>query len=370
MWMTLLGHNKNKVSKGLDKNRPELIQHFDALRFTHAFPGTKQKRPIKSPLSLVKDIDKQVYDVALCKSPILIKNSAPAFAIDWKEYDVEQTLFCWPYVKQELRVRTAIESEKRRARENQLFAYEMVVPENDLAWYAHLDLSDVSPKTDRPKVVAQLQSLLAQGVTGLGKTKVYTHIELLPEKTIKSTKNYNFEIKPKEGVWIVTLQTPALLCNPYDLNVVPGISQADNLNQAYLNVWQQLSDSSLKLERKRFFATQSLAGGFYLWKRFQQTQAYQPYLLTDAGSVFVLSPQKGKEQDAQECLEKWCINGLPVPEWAIKEYNLSEKPEEQWSNCPYIPQNGYGEIAVNLPIHWTHIPPKNKVELIHEEKNV
>ena len=369
MWIALLGGKTNQVNEGLDKNRPELIRHFDALRFTHAFPSTQQQtRPVIPPLSLVKDtIDKEVYDIALCEGPVLIKERAPEFAVDWKKHSDVEERFGWPSIKQELRVRTAIESEKRRARENQLFAYEMVVPENDLAWYAHLDLSAVL-ETDRPKVVEQLQSLLAQGVTGLGKTKAYTHIELLPEKTVKLPNNSHFEIALKEGVWIVTLQTPALLCNPHELNA----SQVDNLKQAYSNVWHQLSGGSLQLSMERFFATQSLAGGFYLWKRFQKTQTYQPYLLTDAGSVFVLSPQKGKEQHAQECIEKWCLNGLPVPKWAIKEYKLSDKPEEQWSNCPYIPQNGYGEIAVNLPIHWDRNPQnkKVKVELIHQEKNV
>jgi hypothetical protein len=393
MWLALMGSDKDKVPQvhhKLDKKRPELCRYFDVLRFTHAFPGTQQTRPVKPPLSLVK-VGKHVYDVALCEGPVLIQDEAPTFAVDWKDSSDVQTPFGWPFLKQALRVRTAIKSEIRRADENQLFAYEVVIPDNEVAWYARLDLSDV-PETDRPQVIQQLRSLLTPGVTGLGKTKAYTHIDLLPEPTIQAPKDHESQINPIEGVWIVTLQTPALLCNPYELNVaqkeqshraknsfwknwckktskndeVHEVNQADKLKQAYLNVWHQLSGDTLNLER--FFASQSLAGGFYLWKRFQPAEAYQPYFLTDAGSVFVLRPQPGKEKEAQTCIEKWVKNGLPVPKWAITEYLLSEKPEEQWSSCPYIPQNGYGEIAVNLSAHWTKKPQAENFELIHLEE--
>jgi len=381
MWITLMGDKEDRVTESLDPSRSQLCQHFDKLRFTHAFPGKQEKRPVKTPLSLVK-VAKQIYDVALCEGPVLIKDMAPEFAIDWKDSSDVQKMFGWPDVKQELRVRTAIEAEKRRALENQLFAYEMIIPENDVAWYASLDLADV-PATERPKVVEDLQSLLAQGVTGLGKTKAYTCIELA-EPTIP--KAHQSSLEPKDDVWILTLQTPALLCDPNELTTQqsqnqqkaksslwslfskktpPPENEAAKLNRAYAKVWQQLSDGKLQLER--FFATQSLAGGYYLWKRFQKTMPYQPYLLTDAGSVFVLKPI-GNVADAQEIIKKWLECGLPLPSWAIERYQLGEeKPEyKYWSLCPYIRHNGYGEIAVNLKIHRDKKPHAGEFELIQQ----
>ena len=195
-------------------------------------------------------------------------------------------------------------------------------------------------------------------------------------------------------MWIVTLQTPALLCNPNELiaqeeqsknkpksklafwlskpspeksNIV---NQADKLKQAYNKVWRQLSNDKLELER--FFATQSLAGGYYLWKRFQashksqdEDKLYQPYLLTDAGSVFVLKAT-GDITDAQEVIDGWFKRGLSLPDWTI-ESKLDKKEYEYWKYCPYIRHNGYGEIAVNSLVYKKLKDGDEEVELIEEE---
>ena len=384
LWTTLLGKENAIVDKDLDSERQELCNYFDKIRMTHAFPGYQQIRPIKNPLSLVKVGSKKyerLYDVVLCKEPGLIThlykdekseatNSAPDFSIDWKnstfyeetdngefhKRDVK-TEMGWRDVKRELRVRTKINSEKRRSEDEQLFAYEMVVPTDDIAWYGRLDLSDV-PEDKRPQVVEQLQSLVAQGLIGLSKTKAYAQIELLPSNSILPCHTSNLDMR--DGVWILTLQTPALLCNPDSLMATKN-SPHDTLHQAYATVFEAMSDNSLELVR--FFATQSLAGGFYLWKRFQTSYNYQPYLLTNEGSVFVLQPKP--ESTAKKFIEKWAKTGLPLPIWAIEKYKRGNKDGNHWSNCPYIPQNGYGEIAVNLSIHWDR-HPKEKFVSIHE----
>ena len=222
-----------------------------------------------------------------------------------------------------------------------------------------MDLSAV-PKEEREAVIKQLQALVAKGITGLGKNKTYARMELLPSKTIQCSQESDPN-KSKNGYWIITLQTPALLCNPKFLKG-PVLNKAGALFNAYADTWDSLSknadnpDSTGCLELVRFFATQSLAGGLYLWKRFQNTQKnepqneqpYQPYLLTDVGSVFVLRSTDASEI-AQQKIKEWFEHGLPLPDWAKKEYLSDDKPD--WSSCPYLPQNGYGEIAVNLPIH-------------------
>ncbi|MFQ5741493.1 MAG: hypothetical protein ACE5JX_21050, partial [Acidobacteriota bacterium] len=76
---------------------------------------------------------------------------------------------------------------------------------------------------------------------------------------------------------------------------------------------------------------------------------YAPYLLTTSGSVFVL--RETKEVVRSE-LEKWLRGGLPLPGWAVKRYG------DSWRTCPFVRENGFGEIALNLPCHTQSKPVK------------
>lgn len=355
VWTTLLGRKQEaSVDDKLDPNRPELCHYFEQLRITHAFPSTDSKRPLQRSLSVVK-AGEHFYDIALCQSAGLIHQEAPAFAVDWKgkDYGKAEQIFQFGQaaVKRELRVHTAINSDKLRAEEGQLFAYNMIVPDDKIKWYARLDLTAV-PESERPQVLEQLQTLIAQGLTGLSKTKTYVQIQILPANHIPPRQPSNPTLR--DGVWILTLQTPALLCDP---TLLTNNTSDNALHQAYAQVFAEMSEQSLELVR--FFATQSLAGGEYLWKRFQYPQ-YQPYLLSDASSVFVLTPKPDKTETAQDYIEQWLQTGLPVPDWAIKKYQRHDKPGNHWQNCPYLPQNGYGEIAVNLALHWEKQAKKEK----------
>jgi hypothetical protein len=401
MWRSLLGGDKAaaaKIDRNFDAERPELGQYFNQIHLTHAFPGAQSVRPILQPLSFVK-ADDSFYDVALCDGAGLIKGEAPAFSVDWKGKDYAEAgkLFAWADVKRELRVRTAINSETRRSADEQLFAYEMIVPTEKLAWYARLDLSDIEDESARPKVIEQFQSLIAYGLTGIGRTKAYAQVDLQANR-ISPKLASNLDMRD-DGVWILSLQTPALLCNPDRLTAPENPvsnerqsisyfkrlinflfsrqatsdsdsdsdsgSQHNALHQAYAQVFKDLSDN--KLELVRFFATQSLAGGFYLWRRFQSPNNYQPYLLTEAGSVFVLRARAGEEDKVKDLIEIWAKKGLPLPNWAVEKYQRAGNPGDFWSNCPYIPQNGYGEVAVNLGIHWEKNPKDNFVPIYEEE---
>jgi len=345
-WKRLLGcSGETKINEKLDSTRPELGRYFDDLRITHAFPGKDRVRPVQYSLSWVK-VGDSFCDVASYEMTDWIANHAmaPAFAVDWKGKDYAKVKQCfgWPEVERELRIRTAVDAETRRTKDEQLFAYEMVVPTKEKVeeWYAHLDLSAV-PELDRAKVVEQLHSLIAEGLVGLGKTKAYARLQLLNAGNIRShCPSY---LQGPE--WIVTLQTPALLCSPEGLTDADGDRPAALL-KAYRDTFASLSKGSLVLQR--FFATQSLAGGKYLWKRFKYSDSYEPLLLTNAGSVFVLHPQTGKEKEAQQCIENWFNTGLPVTKWVVDQYSLGEKPASYWQKCPYIPQHGFGEIAVNV----------------------
>lgn len=341
-WLALLGKSPNgAIEAGTDPSRAELCRHFDKVRFTHAFPAEKGtlSRPVTAPLSLV-NADQRIYDVARSSGPVLLKDKAGEwaaleFAVDWKSKTIAEVQmdFGWADPDRELRVRTAIDSNRRKAKDENLFAYEKIVP-HKTDWLCHIDLDGV-PQADKAKVEDQLRGLLANGLRAVGKTKVQVAVEVQP--TVSPAK-YVSQSKARDGIWIVTLQTPALLCDQ------EAILQT-NLHDAYQQVWAQLSGDAIQLVR--FFARQSLAGGRYLWNRFQAGKEYSPWLLTDAGSVFVLKAAPGKDDEAQRCIDTWLSHGLPLPQWAADRYG------NHWRTCPFLPEGGYGEIAVNLDVHWT-----------------
>jgi hypothetical protein len=81
--------------------------------------------------------------------------------------------------------------------------------------------------------------------------------------------------------------------------------------------------------------------------RFQSGQAYRPYLLTDAGSVFLFRILDGGK--ARDCITLWLHNGIEISPAVKKFYRLTDvQPSRLWEHCPYLPENGFGEIAVDL----------------------
>lgn len=95
-----------------------------------------------------------------------------------------------------------------------------------------------------------------------------------------------------------------------------------------------------------------MAGGEYFHRRFGRLQQYKPYLLAEAGSTFLLEPVPGREEDARAALEQFARRGLPLRKSVRDYYGIPEEREQQWARCPYIPHNGYGEVAVNSQQIW------------------
>ena len=212
--------------------------------------------------------------------------SAPSFFKDWKSRNDVDAHFGWYRPERELRVRTAIDRRRRKAKEEQLFAYEMVNPKGFI-WHANVDLHGV-PADQQQAVETQLLEILSLGLQGVGKTKSSAEMDVRPQGSIKPL--HTGQVLPREGLWIITLQTPALICDPARLDESSGHRE---LHQAYASAWTELSGSSIILVR--FFAEQSLAGGYYLHQRFQSGKPYNPYVLTEPGSVFVLTAVPGQE---------------------------------------------------------------------------
>jgi RAMP superfamily len=365
---TLFNQSRGEVgSAEINEHVPRwkiLGEWFNSIRFTAAVPVAEGEAnvPVAAPLSIVHDQKRQWHDVALCDAPIVFsypdggetRFRAPKFDVDWKkeEHQTVESDFGWTFPHRELRVRTAIESSTRRAKDEQLFAYEMVIP-TGFRWHGTVDLSRVDADK-RPQLLAELNALLSlagtDGVQGFGKTKARARVvigEPLPPRFISTLEPF------ADGLWIVALQSPALLCDPK--NFIESTGDA-NLREAYAHVFDAMSDRTLQLVR--YFARQSLAGGEYLHHRFQGRKPYVPFLLTDRGSVFVLR----QTADATALLTDWLHHGLPLPTWAKERYG------GEWKTNPFLPIDGFGTIAVNLPCHIDKKPePGTFIEIAAEK---
>ncbi|OQX17686.1 MAG: hypothetical protein BWK76_09885 [Desulfobulbaceae bacterium A2] len=344
MWRLMLKKTSQaiEINEKFDQDRPELGRHFDRIHFGFAFPAPAggQARPVQWPLSLVQ-VGEETYDVTQLAGPHLIAGLAPAFAVDWKSSSDVDAAFGWAELRKELRVRTAIDPQKRRAEDEQLFAYEIIAPD-DHVWLARIRFPEDIPVGERRAMSRQLAELLQHGLDGIGKTK--TRFAVTAQAPGAIPDRCPGSMAPMDGqLWLLTLQTPALLCDPSGLSEDSGAAE---LFLAYAKAWHQLSQQSMTL--MHYYARQELAGGEYLWRRFQQGgqgTPYRPWLLTCPGSVFVLratNPAKALEKIAS-----WRRQGLDLPSWL---------GPVTWRTCPFLPQLGYGEFAVNLACHGEMAP--------------
>ncbi len=338
----------------LDRDRwHDLRAHLHAVRFTHAYPTPTTGaagRPIYPPESLVTVDGHEFHDAIFVRQGLLLDDKPPAFKVDWKG-DAESGIlkrFGWADPPGELRVRTAIDSASRRAADDQLFAYRMIVPDG-VTWHASVSLAGVDA-TARSTVAAELQQLLRHGLFALGKTKaralVTTTGSSLPPATLQ------------KDLVVITLQSAALLCDP-SRHLLQGdqhgSTDRDAMWAEYADVWKSLSGGSLALEN--YFHRQSLAGGGYLRHRFQHSKPYRPYLLTEAGSVFLFRINDADR--AAACLTRWLQRGIELSPAVRRFYLLDKVPEDiLWTSCPYVPENGFGEIAVDV-----HLTPRQDVQI-------
>ena len=322
-------------------NWPTVEAHLHELRCTHARPADRsdRKRSIVPPLSLTVDGENGLYDLALRaeEDAPLLKGQAPAFQPDWKErhWDKAAALCGIVSPPRRLDVRTAIDRERGAARDEALFSMETVMTQNH-DWLANLDLSRI-PDTCLEDFKNELQELLGLGLAGLGKTNACVEAALEPPYSLAVEE----EGVLKDGLAIITLLTPARLLPGLKKGIPPTNGNAD-LKKAYAKTWEKLSGGVL--EMVDYFARQTMQGGRYWWGRYgsKHGRDYFPEIHTAAGSVFILKPAPGSEARASEKLADWREHGLPQPDGL-----------EKWDENPWIRNNGYGEIAVNLNLHWS-----------------
>ncbi|MBW2739140.1 MAG: hypothetical protein JRE64_09910 [Deltaproteobacteria bacterium] len=325
-----------------------LVRHFEQLRITHAFPSRQSMvRPVKAPLSLVKARD--LHDIALCKEPELIYDKAPAFAIDWKDSSDVNFAYGWAQPKTLARTRTAIDTITRRAEEEKLYTFEYICPVDDqdkeITWLSNIYLPENLNEDEREKLSYEICLVAHNWFDYIGKrdSRIKT-VRVSSEPWPSAVSGLDIS---RDKITVLTLQSDALILDPWELKV----EDKNSLFEAYKESWNNISDGAFEL--KRFFAAQKLRGG-YIGRRFRINRKYYPFFLTNAKSVFVLEIKD--QAEAERRVEIWLRRGLPIPDWAFERYGRSSGGRLDWQKCPFTPENGFGEIIINLSCHWEHAP--------------
>lgn len=328
-----------------------LAKYFEKLRCTHALPAPiREPRPLPLPQSLVWH-DDDVKDAWRHKSPPAELMQAPAFQTDWKPkaYEKAGGQQGWGKTQRHLRVRTDIGPDGK-AKDGKLFAYECVAAARDSAdkattqWLFDIDLVGIGDATDRAAVWVELDNLLGGGLAPLGKTDAHATLQAIAKADPAS--NSAWAAVPLDSLTVgnlvpLLLVTDALL---FPTDAIADQPEAD-LGGIYRDAFADLLDKlgcKSALSLSHHFATQRLAGGDYLHKRYLKGKDYQPFVLTEAGSVFVF--EVNDVANARLALHAWGSNGLALPTL------VSHKHGDTWQHHPYLPQNGFGEVAVH-PAH-------------------
>lgn len=306
---------------------PLLTKYFSQIRFTHAFPSLEQKRPRIIPFSVIK-ADRH-YDVALKKESRTFSGIAPTFQTDWKGSDYPAG-FGWALPRKFAKTRTAIDKETRQAKDGSMFTYQYVCPQTSkkeqIQWIADASLEGV-----RLEGSESIEQLKAELVAALG------HLEFLGKRAsrvkIQPTKDRLpaclKDAAPEAHKRIIlTLQSDALMINPDNFK---KNQSGESLRSSYQGYFQDIFGPGCKLFN--FFAMQKMLGGYIRHRDKKEKNDYYPFFLTTAGSVFVL------DNADVACVKRALDSGLPLPSWA-------GIGPEAWKTCPFVPENGFGEIAL------------------------
>lgn len=347
----------DKQNGAVSAQFPLLAEHFFQIRCSHAFPVEfdRTQRPLAIPFSAVTvKGDKDIYDVALLDQESFIRQPGhPSFQINWKSFEKAHRLFGWTLPEIINKTRTAIHEESKRAQDEKLFTFQYLTPfqprktgratcREKIKWIADIRLPDCEPEMQR-KLAEEFFNAIQQGWQYLGKRDARFNFSIHePEPRAFNEHFEEFSPETCDGQAIVVLQTDALMFDGKTL--AENATHFPDLHAVYKQFWDEVTDGSC--EMIRFFARQKFAGGYQAKNSFQLHKHYYPFVLTEAGSVFVLEIKNPDKAD--NILKQLRQSGLPLPS-DIKK--LIPKGTEHWQQCPFVPENGYGEIAINMAWH-------------------
>ena len=333
---------------------------LSALRLSHAWPEDADGRPGGEPLPLSTVAAKP--DTGLCFGDALMLPDHPnetraamrgprlagevaLFPVDWKEGWAEaarRASGMADYMPPAAlpRTHTAI-GERGIAASQQLFstiARSALCPGHGRHARRFLMTADVSgvPEAERERA-RRLIALMAGGLDGIGRTGASARFDRWTAGDAPPM------VRPVHGfddLFAAVLRTDAVMTDPR--------TRLD-ARAAYQAYWRDVTGTEAELVD--FCATQHLAGG-YLATRYRPWGAtYHPFVVTDAGSVFLL---RGPIRTRLEALTE---GGLPLPRFE------GAMPLD-WRNCPFTPENGFGAIRAN------HLATASEFEWSREVEHV
>ena len=138
--------------------------------------------------------------------------------------------------------------------------------------------------------------------------------------------------------WRVVLQTSACLHGPHATRSRERDPTAA-LRADYEAYWRHVLGAAGHLVD--FMARQRLAGG-YLARRYPITaRSYEPYLLTEPGSIFLIEERDIDAADElADRLAAFVVMGLPLgPGWPARQ--------RDWRRHPFLPEAGWGEVRIS-----------------------
>jgi len=352
----------DKSNSAVSAQFPLLAEHFSKIRCSHAFPVAidRTHRPVTIPFSAVTcKGDENIFDVALQQEASLDSHSRiPSFQINWKSFASAHRLFGWMFPEITNKTRTAIHAPSKRAKDKSLYTFQYLTPfqpeergpggcRKKIKWICTITMPTLDSAESQQELAKQFVEAIDQGWQYLGKRDARFSLSV-HEPEPNSFHELFEEDSPEKygGKAIVVLQTDALMFDGKMLAESQG--EFPDLREVYRKFWDEVTEGACKMNH--FFARQKFAGGYQAKNSYQLHKHYYPYILTEAGSVFVLDINEPEK--AERKLNQFRQSGLPLPT-DIMEPIKKRIPDgaEAWRACPFVPENGYGEIKINMAWH-------------------
>ena len=333
---------------------------FAALRISHAFPENDDGvlSGFRTPQSVIarKDAKKLHFADALATLPgeaCLLDDRTPAFPVDWKPEWFETFSKDGHSPKSAgvgyvPRIHVAIDRDSLIAIDQKLFGTirrSALVEAGDRKrrWRLIVDaecLDDAKASQIFDLIGKGIDGVM-KGLDGVGRSGATAEFEEITIASVNPWSRLREAALPTPAPYVatgahsvchaLTLLTPALLV---EMGAVAARPDRRITFDDYERFWRAATGGELL----NAFATATLAGGYVATRRRVFGAAYYPFTLTDAGSVFLV---RGADPAKLAQLLRW---GLEPPAQTGGE-------PLTWRTCPYVPQNGYGEIACNLVDH-------------------
>ncbi|MCP4183012.1 MAG: hypothetical protein GY761_06805 [Hyphomicrobiales bacterium] len=322
----------------------EYSECLSKMRINHALPApvSHNDRPFclpKSAIIIKSAQDAYLSDLTMIDVANLQADIVPAPGHKSEDLRVTEQQFRPTGLRKYLRNRTGVSAENWTAASGILFSQQYVVAD-DNHWLCEISLPpDLDDDDALHGRLAELVAMIENtGLLTLGKSQAEADCVLVKVQPHAA----NVQLSPAEQrvEARIVLQSDSWLL---DSDQLSGIANWGNSAQSYENYFLRAFNLILNhpldgLVLEKHFASEILVGGDKA-VRFREggsnSEEYMPYMMTSKGSVFVLSVPEAAAPKFAEAVKTFLSNGLPVP--------VSGR---DWQDCPFVPENGYGEIMV------------------------